>query len=238
MKAFNYRLLLLLVAACLQTERGKSQDLKQFTGAWEVWIPGAINYTSRDAQVYRTYTPGAAMNRLTINGDGKYVWGNKQGTLKQVEPWYAQEGRDYYRISDKKGNTYDFWYNTDTDQLVVLFGEVGGHAATGSRWGVTNSKETVAESTTDQLVQHETGHRRDVPKQEVHESSQSKDHGGATGETLYIIGEKVDILWSGGWYHGTVLEINNGKYKVNYEGWGSLYDEWVQADRLRKSSKK
>lgn len=47
-------------------------------------------------------------------------------------------------------------------------------------------------------------------------------------------GEKVEINWSGSWHKGTILETGNGKYKVRYDGWGSLYDEWISADRLRK----
>jgi hypothetical protein len=49
----------------------------------------------------------------------------------------------------------------------------------------------------------------------------------------YAVGSKVEILWSGSWYKGEVLEVNNGKYKIHYDGYGSNWDEWVTTERLR-----
>ncbi|HWE36800.1 MAG TPA: hypothetical protein VG406_09560 [Isosphaeraceae bacterium] len=31
----------------------------------------------------------------------------------------------------------------------------------------------------------------------------------------------------------TVLEVKDGKYKVNFDGWTSYYDEWIGPDRIR-----
>src|SRR5690349_24016159 len=50
----------------------------------------------------------------------------------------------------------------------------------------------------------------------------------------YSVGDKVEILWSGSWYKGEVLEVNNDKYKIHYDGYGSNWDEWVTSERLRE----
>jgi hypothetical protein len=50
----------------------------------------------------------------------------------------------------------------------------------------------------------------------------------------YSAGSKVEILWSGSWYKGEVLEVNDNKYKIHYDGYGSAFDEWVTSERLRK----
>ena len=49
----------------------------------------------------------------------------------------------------------------------------------------------------------------------------------------YKVGTKVEILWSGSWYKGSVIEVKESKYKITYEGWSSSWDEWVGKDRLR-----
>jgi hypothetical protein len=198
----------------------QTDEVKIITGEWEVWIPGAVNYIANDVSVYQIYTAGSPMNRLVINHDYSYIWGDKKGNLKQVKPWYAEEGRSYYQISDKNNNTYDFWYKKETDQLIVLFGEVGGHAATGNRWGIIKGqKENLPKSSQLQTTA--------LKSKEV-----QKDKSQSTA--IYNVGEEVSIQWSGSWYKGKILEFNNGKYKVSYDGWGSLYDEWVLPVRLRK----
>jgi len=50
----------------------------------------------------------------------------------------------------------------------------------------------------------------------------------------YSVGSKVEILWSGSWYKGEILEVNNDKYKIHYDGYGSNWDEWVTSERLRQ----
>jgi hypothetical protein len=103
-------------------------------GRWNVWIPGAVVYNTRpDNMVDMKYYPGAAMNTLIIQADGTYQWGEHSGTIKKATPWYAQDGISYYRVSDAKNNTYDFWYKNESDELIFLAGEVGGHVATGTR---------------------------------------------------------------------------------------------------------
>lgn len=49
----------------------------------------------------------------------------------------------------------------------------------------------------------------------------------------YKKGTKVEILWSGSWYKGSIIEVKDKQYKITYEGWSSNWDEWVSKDRLR-----
>lgn len=104
----------------------------RIVGVWDVWISGAVTYTTDGRSVYQQYEPGAAMNRLEIASDGRYRWGNKMGRLVEVLPWHHQSGRRYYRVVHSGGTEYDF-YHADGDRLVILFGGVGGHASTGTR---------------------------------------------------------------------------------------------------------
>lgn len=200
----------------------KSVNVK-LIGSWEVWIPGAVTYTATDRAVYQSYSPGAAMNRLDIGKDGSYQWGNKKGRLLDVQPWHAQENRRYYQISDMKGNEFDFWYDESKDNLIVLFGGVGGHAATGSRLtekitqttSAPDKKETVQSAKTDEKKNNIVNK---LAKQ-------------------FKVGEKVEIEWKGQWYKGAILQVNKDTYKVSYDGWGSLYDEWVSVSRIREAKK-
>lgn len=104
----------------------------RIVGAWDVWIPGSVYYTNDGRTTYQHYQPGAAMNRLEIGADGRYRWGQASGRLEEVRPWHHQPGRRYWRVRHAQGSEYEF-YRDDQDRLIVLFGGVGGHAATGTR---------------------------------------------------------------------------------------------------------
>lgn len=177
----------------------------RIVGAWEVWIPGSVFYTTDGLRVAQHYQPGAAMNRLEIASDGRYRWGDKQGRLEEVRPWHAQANRRYFRVVNAGGNEYEFYYGTG-DKLVVLFGGVGGHAATGTRLGGSAAASSTPSP---------TATTRDAAR------------GG------YAAGARVEIAWSGGWYPGKILRAENGRYLVSYDGYGSNWDEWVDASRLR-----
>lgn len=56
------------------------------------------------------------------------------------------------------------------------------------------------------------------------------------GQAPYQAGEAVEILWSGTWYNGKVLEVKDGTYKITYAGYSSSWDEWVEPKRLRRST--
>ena len=101
-------------------------DLGRIVGEWDVWIPGAVSQVVSETRVYNTYQPGAAMNKLTIKSNGNYTWGEKNGTLKRVTPWYAEPSKSYFQVVDRKGNSYDFWYKSDTDNSSFYSGKLGG----------------------------------------------------------------------------------------------------------------
>lgn len=53
----------------------------------------------------------------------------------------------------------------------------------------------------------------------------------------YIVGDKVEVLWSGTWYAAEVLEAKGGQYKIHYSDWSSTFDEWVKIERIRRVAK-
>jgi len=187
----------------------------EILGKWDVWIPGAVTYVvTNDNRTNMIYQHGAAMNTLTIYNNGKYTWGEYSDNIKIVSPWYAQEGVTYYRISDARKNTYDFWYKKDTDQLIFLAGEVGGHIATGTR---LNGKATAPSEI-----------KKPVPTKEKPKAVPA----------AFKTGQEVLVEWSGSWYNAKILDYKDGQYKIHYIGWGSTWDEWVKPSRIKAKDKK
>ena len=54
-----------------------------------------------------------------------------------------------------------------------------------------------------------------------------------SARAAYQAGSAVSILWKGGWYEGHVLEAAVDSFKVGYDGYSDIWDEWVGPDRLR-----
>lgn len=46
-------------------------------------------------------------------------------------------------------------------------------------------------------------------------------------------GDKAEIKWGSSWYKGEVVAVDGERYEVHYDGYGSNWDEWAGADRLR-----
>lgn len=46
-------------------------------------------------------------------------------------------------------------------------------------------------------------------------------------------GDKLEVSWGGGWYPAEVLDVEGARYKIRYDGYGSAWDEWATAERLR-----
>lgn len=44
-------------------------------------------------------------------------------------------------------------------------------------------------------------------------------------QTNFKAGDAVEVFWYGSWFKAQVLEVNGGKYKIHYEGYGSSSDE-------------
>ncbi len=51
--------------------------------------------------------------------------------------------------------------------------------------------------------------------------------------TAWKAGDKLEIKWGSSWYKGEVIAVDGERYKVHYDGYGSNWDEWAGADRLR-----
>lgn len=125
----------------------------RLAGTWELWVPGGVWYRTDGSTVYRRYTRGAAMNRLQIAADGSYTWEGRRGRLVEVRPWHAQPGVRYYHLPHPAGGEYEIYLCAGAaletlcraeGRLMLLFGGVGGHAATGTRVGGTASTRTAA----------------------------------------------------------------------------------------------
>jgi hypothetical protein len=48
-------------------------------------------------------------------------------------------------------------------------------------------------------------------------------------------GDRIEVESGGIWHKAKILEIKDGSYKINYDGYGSGSDEWVKADRMRSA---
>jgi hypothetical protein len=48
-------------------------------------------------------------------------------------------------------------------------------------------------------------------------------------------GDRADVLWKGKWYPASVTRVNSDQSRcyIHYTGYGSNWDEWVGADRIR-----
>lgn len=100
---------------------------------WELWVPGGVWYVEDGSRIYRSYTPGAAMNRLTIAANGTYEWATQQGRLQEIKPWFALEGQRYFAVQMAPGMRYMARYDAAKDKIDLFFWGVGGHAASGTR---------------------------------------------------------------------------------------------------------
>jgi hypothetical protein len=219
---------LLLIAPLFTNAQNKNSVPNTIIGKWDVWIPGAITYVQKETKVNQVYEPGSALSQLQISADGSYQWGNSKSKLSEVRPWYADEKRLYFRIKDLKNNVYDFWYKEATDELIFLFGEVGGHAATGSRVGDKFAGKQIVKDPSSGAINQS---KDLLSTKSINSNSPGKN-------VRFKINDKVFVLWSGGWYEAQILKYKTQKYLVRYKGWGSLYDEWVTVDRMRKEEQK
>ena len=49
----------------------------------------------------------------------------------------------------------------------------------------------------------------------------------------YHVSDAVNIEWNGKWFPGKILEVQNDKYKISYDGYGAEWNETVTASRLK-----
>ena len=53
--------------------------------------------------------------------------------------------------------------------------------------------------------------------------------------TLYPVGSSVEVKWKRKWYPAKILDVHAGIHKIHYEDYGSDWDEWVSAKRIRQT---
>ena len=49
----------------------------------------------------------------------------------------------------------------------------------------------------------------------------------------YKVNDKIEVQWNGKWYKATILQVEDGKYLIHYEGYASSWDEWIGDDRIK-----
>ena len=49
----------------------------------------------------------------------------------------------------------------------------------------------------------------------------------------FKVGEAVEVMWGSTWFKAKVTAVENGKWKIAYDGYGSNWDESVGPDRIR-----
>ena len=55
----------------------------------------------------------------------------------------------------------------------------------------------------------------------------------AQQQPTFKVGDTVEVQSGTIWYKSKILEIKDGSYKINYDGFGNGSVEWVKADRMR-----
>jgi hypothetical protein len=59
----------------------------------------------------------------------------------------------------------------------------------------------------------------------------------ALADPLCSLGDKAQVLWKGKWYPAKVIKVNEDQTNcfIRYDGYGAEWDEWVSAQRFRKT---
>lgn len=52
-------------------------------------------------------------------------------------------------------------------------------------------------------------------------------------ESVFKANTVIQISWQGKWWNGRITAVQNGRYRVTYDGFGPEWDEWVDATRIR-----
>lgn len=55
----------------------------------------------------------------------------------------------------------------------------------------------------------------------------------ADGSKLPLVNDRVKLKWGSKWWNGHVVEAEEDRYKVAYDGWSSSWDEWKTPAELR-----
>src|SRR5687768_13543007 len=50
----------------------------------------------------------------------------------------------------------------------------------------------------------------------------------------YKVGDKIEVLENGkNWFKAEVLEVKGGSYRIGFDGYDRIWDQWVTTDRMR-----
>jgi len=49
----------------------------------------------------------------------------------------------------------------------------------------------------------------------------------------YNVGDKIMVEWKGSWWPASIIAVDGKKWKINYDGYNSSWDEWVTAERIK-----
>jgi hypothetical protein len=55
----------------------------------------------------------------------------------------------------------------------------------------------------------------------------------SVGRPRYPVGCAVEVKWKSRWYTATILDERDGVHRVDYDGYGAEYREWVSSQRIR-----
>jgi hypothetical protein len=53
------------------------------------------------------------------------------------------------------------------------------------------------------------------------------------GAATFKVDDPVDVLWGATWHKARIMAVEPTRWRISYEGFGSNWDEWVSADRIR-----
>lgn len=51
---------------------------------------------------------------------------------------------------------------------------------------------------------------------------------------FWRVGDAVEVIWANDWYPARIIEFREGRYKIAYDGYSSVWDEWVSGDKIRR----
>ena len=52
-------------------------------------------------------------------------------------------------------------------------------------------------------------------------------------QTIWKVGDRIEVQWQGDWYQAQVIEVKGSQYKIHYDGYASSWDEWIDKSRIR-----
>lgn len=47
-------------------------------------------------------------------------------------------------------------------------------------------------------------------------------------------GDWLEVKWGDFWKKAQILEVKGDQYKIHYDGYGNVYDEWITTERMRR----